>query len=638
MRVGRVVSLSLVWAAVQGALGGYMHGASIGQMASNHLPMGALFFLAFLVFAVNPLLSRVSPNGRLNAAELTVVWAMTTAASAVPGYGLMEFLFPYLASPLYYSTPENQWAEAVLPHLKEWLYVSDLKAAEAFFEGVDDLRLIPWGAWLKPAAFGIGFGLLFFFAVGCWAAILRRQWSERERYSFPLVQVAQQMTQTDPSGRAYNATFRSTGFWIAALCMVVLHGLRGLHRLDPSVPSIPVIFSIRHLFPNPPWNALVQGWPLWPRIYFSVIGVTYFLRLDVSLSLWFFFAFYKFQQVFFRAFAVTAVNTQNQVMGAVVVLALFSAWQARRHLTDVVKKALNPNDRSISDADEPLSYRGALAGTLLGLGGMALMCVWAGMSLWMTIGFLTLLWILATAAAWYVSNAGLLLVNVGFSPHQFFLTMLGARRVGARNLAFLAFERSSIPHWSSESLMPYAIQNFRLTEAHGLSARPLRLGRWMCLAVLVAVAAAFVSTMFWTHAEGALNFEGWIYRGLGPFQMNKIARSVINPQPPNGPGVMSAAAGGGVMAFLLWMRHRFLWWPFHPIGYALGVTWAPFHLWFSTLLGWALKLTLLKFGGFGLYRRTRPVFIGLILGEYVMAALWAFIGLKTGVSYWGLPH
>ena len=92
------------------------------------------------------------------------------------------------------------------------------------------------------------------------------------------------------------------------------------------------------------------------------------------------------------------------------------------------------------------------------------------------------------------------------------------------------------------------------------------------------------------------------------------------------------------MAFLLWMRHRFLWWPFHPIGYALGVTWGPFHLWFSTLLGWTLKLAMLKFGGFGLYRRARPIFIGLVLGEYVMAGLWAFIGLKTGVSYWGLPH
>ena len=94
IRFGRVVSLALVWAGVQGALGGYMHGASIGQMASNHLPMGALLFLAFLVFWLNPLLSRVSPNGRLNSAELTVVWAAVTAASAVPGYGLMEFLFP----------------------------------------------------------------------------------------------------------------------------------------------------------------------------------------------------------------------------------------------------------------------------------------------------------------------------------------------------------------------------------------------------------------------------------------------------------------------------------------------------------------------------------------------------------------
>ena len=86
------------------------------------------------------------------------------------------------------------------------------------------------------------------------------------------------------------------------------------------------------------------------------------------------------------------------------------------------------------------------------------------------------------------------------------------------------------------------------------------------------------------------------------------------------------------------MRRRFLWWPLHPIGYALGVTWGPTHLWFSTLLGWALKLTVLKLGGFGAYRRAFPLFIGLIAGEYAMAAFWNFLGLKTGVAYWGLPH
>ena len=456
-RFARVVALGLFWSAVQGALGGYMHGASVGQMAANHLSMGAMFFLSFLVFALNPLLTRLcGPSSRLSTAELTLIWAMATAASAVPGYGLMEFLFPYLASPLYFATPENQWSELVLPHLKEWLYVSDPKAARAFFEGSEGAERIPWGAWAKPASFGIGFGLLFFLAMGCWAAILRRQWSERERYSFPLVQVAHRLTELDSSGRAFNATFRSTGFWVAALCMVLLHGLRGLHRMYPFVPDIPLSFSIRHLFPHPPWNALVSGWTLWPRLYFSVLGVTYFLRLDCSLSVWFFFTFYKVQQVFFRAFAVTAVNTQHQVMGAVAVLMLFVVWQARRHLFDAARTALRGGG---GDSEEPGVVSGVVFRVASRLGRNGLDVPLGGNVALGDDRFSAAVVDLATAAAWHVSNAGLLLVNVGFSPHQFFLTMFGSRRIAPRSLAFLAFERSSIPHWSSESLMPYAIQS-----------------------------------------------------------------------------------------------------------------------------------------------------------------------------------
>jgi hypothetical protein len=30
--------------------------------------------------------------------------------------------------------------------------------------------------------------------------------------------------------------------------------------------------------------------------------------------------------------------------------------------------------------------------------------------------------------------------------------------------------------------------------------------------------------------------------------------------------------GGGFTLLTLWMRHRFIWWPFHPIGYLLNVS------------------------------------------------------------------
>jgi hypothetical protein len=383
---------------------------------------------------------------------------------------------------------------------------------------------------------------------------------------------------------------------------------------------------------------LVTAWPLWPHLYFSVVGVTYFLHLDVAMSLWLFFTLYKLQQVAFSAFSVTAVNTQHQVMGAVVMLAFASIWQARRHLATVFRTAAGAPSTKGNDDDEPMSYRAALAGIVVSLVALTVMCLLSGMSLWITGPFILLLWGLATVTAWYVSNAGLLLVNVGFSPYQFFTTLLGTRFVGPRNLVLLGFSRSSIPHWTAESLMPYVMQTFRLTDMHGLPARKMRMPLWMGVSVLFAIAVAFVSSMYWIHARGALNFEPWVYAGVGRNGIAGAVRRILNPAAPNVPGILSASLGAGVMGFLMFMRHRFLWWPLHPLGYALGVTWAPCHLWFSTLIGWAIKVLILNFGGFGMYRKWRPLFVGLILGEYFMTAVWSLIGLKTRVAYWGLPH
>ncbi|MBM3215190.1 hypothetical protein FJZ36_09785 [Candidatus Poribacteria bacterium] len=635
VRFARIVPLSLLWIALQSAIGGYMHGNSIGQLIANHLPMGSVFFLVVVVFAVNPILRTISPRLPFGTVELTIAWVMVTAGSSVPGYGMMEFLFPYLAAPLYFATPESQWREVVLPHLKPWLYVSDPDAVTGFFRGIGPNDPIPWAAWARPAAFAIALSLTFFGLVLCWSVLIRRQWVERERYAFPIVHVAHLVTRERGAG-FFNETLRDPLLWGAMGVMFVIHLLRGLHGYFPSVPSVPVDLDIAPLFPNKPWNMLVQSWPLWFHVYFSVVGVTYFLHLDVAMSLWFFFAMYKFQEVFFSAFSITQVGTQQQVMGAVLVLGVTLLWNARRHLGSVLRGL--SEGRGSDDAGEPMPYAVAIAGVIVGAIAFATLCLAMGMEWRMVLAFTALLWLMATVVGWHVSNAGLLLVNVGFSPYQLFTTVLGTRTVGSRNLVLMGFDRSSIPHWTSESLMPYALQSFRLVDMHGLPSRRLRLPLLMGVSIVLAVAVAFVASLTFIYRQGALNLEPWVYVGVGRNGLDNAARAVQNPIPPNVPGILSVGVGAAVMAFLLIMRHQFLWWPLHPLGYALGITWAPFHLWFSTLVGWTAKLLILRFGGFGLYRRWRPLFLGLILGEYFMTAIWSFIGLFTRVSYWGLPH
>ena len=78
---------------------------------------------------------------------------------------------------------------------------------------------------------------------------------------------------------------------------------------------------------------------------------------------------------------------------------------------------------------------------------------------------------------------------------------------------------------------------------------------------------------------------------------------------------------------LLALRTTFLWWPLHPVGYAVSSSWSMNLLWMPMLVAWIIKLAVLRYGGLRLYRQLLPMFIGLILGEYFSGGLWSLAGV-----------
>ena len=85
--------------------------------------------------------------------------------------------------------------------------------------------------------------------------------------------------------------------------------------------------------------------------------------------------------------------------------------------------------------------------------------------------------------------------------------------------------------------------------------------------------------------------------------------------------------GAIVTAVCGFLRMRFVNWPLHTAGFLVANT-GPMPLaWFSVFLGWLPKAVLVKWGGSRLYIAARPVFLGLILGEVAIAALWLVVGL-----------
>ena len=49
--------------------------------------------------------------------------------------------------------------------------------------------------------------------------------------------------------------------------------------------------------------------------------------------------------------------------------------------------------------------------------------------------------------------------------------------------------------------------------------------------------------------------------------------------------------------------------------------------WFSIFVSWLLKWILFRMGGLKVYRKAMPFFTGLVLGEFMVGAIWTLIGI-----------
>jgi hypothetical protein len=70
-----------------------------------------------------------------------------------------------------------------------------------------------------------------------------------------------------------------------------------------------------------------------------------------------------------------------------------------------------------------------------------------------------------------------------------------------------------------------------------------------------------------------------------------------------------------------------LWWGIHPIGFATSTMINSNFLGVPFFIAWAVKSMVLKMGGVVLYRKTLPLFLGLMVGYVVGISLCSFVDM-----------
>ena len=603
-------------------------------MSSDYITAGAVFLFFILVGLVNPALKLCRRSWGLSSAELVIIYIMMIVASAIPTWGLTANLIPMLPALYYYATPENNWAETLHPYVTSWLVPQDDRAIQYFFEGMPQGASIPWGAWAVPLLAWCTFIIAIYLMMISITVIIRRQWVDYDRLSFPLIQLPMDMAEQGGPEEVVTPFLRNPLMWAGFSIPFLTLSTLGLNHYFPFIPELE--FSHYLFVPR-------LGLSLQLFVSFTVMGLAYFLSLDVGMSIWLFHLLTRLQMGVENLvgyslpgrnelFSEGSLTVAHQGMGAMIALVVVGLWTSRRHLRDVARKVLH-DAPDVDDRDEILSYRQA-AITLVTASVFAVLWLWkSGVPLEVALIFLLVAFAVFYGLARIVAEGGLGFARAQMTAQPFVINSLGTDVVTGPGIVSLGLTYG----WAGDlrtMVMASSINGQKLADSAGVRGRPLF---WaMMLAIVVGMAGSIWALIWMGYKYGGINMHWWFYNLLGQLVHNDAAHKIVNPVGPNidmsviGPRYVFTGLGAGVMSVLMYLRHRFLWWPVHYLGFPIGATYMIRSTWFSILIGWTAKAVILKYGGVPIYRRLRPFFLGLILGQISCSGFWTVIDFIVG--------
>lgn len=602
---------------------------------SGHSTAISLFyhvtFTLFVLSLANLWVRKHWPKRALTPPELMVIYMMLSIAGTFCSHDLQQVLVPMLGFPKLAANPQNRWDELILPYVPKWSIVSTFDVLPGLAVGNSSLydRQV-LAAWAKPLAFWFAFLMALMGALLCINVFFRQPWTEKERLSFPIIQIPMMISGGLPQ------LLKNRLFWLAFAIVAFIDTVNGFHFFFPNIPEIPIVkaFLFRDYFVERPWNAIANTEI---NLYPFVIGLVFLIPTDLAFSCWFFFVVFKLQLVLTSALGIHDLPgfpfAPEQAGGGYLALGLLAVWLARRHFAGVCRKILGLPG-GLDDSAEPMPFRATLVVFLICFAFLVGAGMSLGGSLPIMILFFVIFFIYSIAIARIRAELGPPahdLHNMG--PDVLIHNALGTRETGKGNVTAFAlfywFNRAYRAHFSAHSM-----EGFKIAQIYKMQSRAMF--RAMVLAVVVGA-----SVGFWAMLH-ALHTHGYSGRPAGDaFSTEAWARMAGWNSFPLKPRIAAAAASvmGMVFAlFLGFMRMRFTWWLWHPVGYATCSSWSMEKLWMVLFIGWLAKFLITRYGGAPAYRKALPFFVGLVLGEFTMGSLWGVYGAVAGTPvyhFWG---
>lgn len=611
-------------------------------LIGNAMPFSVYGTLILLMLA-NGVVYATARKLAFTGPEVALALGITLAACCIPGSGLMRTFPTSIALPHYYEKTKIAWQNAeILDRAPEQMLVDvssdDNGVLMEYIQGRDGMPgTPPWGAWLGTLGFWLPLILLIWLALLGLALVVHRQWTDHEHLPYPLATFAE-MLLPGPEGEKASV-FRSPLFWGAFTVVFAIY----LNNYLVRVAEVPWIYfnlsiDMRTIFGYFGITRSGQIGDL--TLYFSVIAFAFFLGTHVSFSVGI--------SAFLHAALVAVLmgagvqltagyfdpsSERFMMFGAFLMMALVVLYVGRDYYKRVALAAFGRKQQGQSiERHAVFGFWLTIAATLLAIAWiMRLGLDWQIAALYVVLALMCF-FILGRI----IAETGMFFMQPYWMPCAIIIGAMGPQALGTSTMLVLLLLSMVLMVDPREAFMPFLVNILRVSDRKKVKL-PAMSGA-IVAALVVGLLFCTWLTISLQYRYGAPMNDAWAAKAVPQMPFDTVVRdhqrleaqgtaeqaeaisgfsrfTAANPQETS--FILFFGIGMTLVLVCAVGRLRWTWWPLHPVAFLVWASMPAYAFAWSFLIGWAIKASVMKYGGGNVYQSLKPLMVGLIAGELV---------------------
>jgi hypothetical protein len=585
-------------------------------------PISAL--LAVLI--CNVVLRRFAPVMSFSRTDMVVIFIITSVACAVAGEWSVVGHAATHAYP-YHGKWNATYKDQLMKHIPEVFAPRDFEQVKDIQGGGKTMAYVAgripfffpiWLAWA-------GVVVVLCFGMICINSLMRGAWCERERLTFPLIQLP--VAMCDDASR--ESIWHSKYMWGAFAVMFGIDILNGLNYLYPNLPSVPVkdLFYIDRAFKDPPLSNIGD---FRISIYPFMAAIGLFVPSDLLFSFVLFFLLRKLTHVMLASngipqstFSGTGILPgppyfDEQTWGAVIAMFLGAWWVSRDYLREVWAD-IKDGRRSI---DGGVKHRWAFVGLVGSVAVLVGVGMWGGLPFGYMLPYVLLFLMFSVVLTRVRAQLGPPTHEFAFfGSNSIMHRFLGTKWMSDGQAAFVAQIFISMNRLYRNHPMPYSLEAMKMGSQERLNQKRI---------FMVCVAATIVG---WFLAQFFLTVKVYRTGGIGWTDAVPYLENILRDRKgPDIVGIVMTIFGFAMVMIMDAIRFKFPGFPLHPAGYLLSMNFGVDYYWFGMLIALLVKNFVQRYYGLRGYDKLRHVALGILIGEYAAETIWMGMALLTNQS------